>query len=488
MTHARVDEIHEGTLAGVVRAPDMCRLTILAQNTQVDLAVPVDVPLSLLIPGIVDMIAAHRTTNAFDDRDEQLEPTEWVLARVGRPPLSSTLSLGENGIRDGELLMLESAAKTAPPPLFDDIMYSVAQADGEHYRRWTPELARTMGSVIAALATVAGCFGLLWGTSGDADVIGAVSALFFALVLLIAGTVTSRVYGDVRSAMVLCGCALPLAFTAGVAFVPDDFGWAHVLLGTAIAGAAAIVALRVSGVGQLLFTAVAGIALFTAPAALVGLLTEHPARAIGAVVAAAALVALAMGPRISMLLAKLPLPNVPAPGTSIDPMEDDPNEPAMPTFTALESRAERAQLYLTGVILATTIVTAGGALLATDFYSDGGIYWPGTALAIICGVVLMFRGRTFAAAEQATTLIAGGAFILLALLVGASFVTEWPLAVFGAAIALAVAALVLGIIAPAQTASPPVRRAIELFEYACVAAVIPLVCWVANLYELMRGL
>ena len=88
---------------------------------------------------------------------EQSEPSEWVLARVGQSPLSATLSLNEHGVRDGELLMLESAQHGAPQPLFDDFMYSVATAGAEDYRRWTPDSARLAGSI---LSDVSPCYGV----------------------------------------------------------------------------------------------------------------------------------------------------------------------------------------------------------------------------------------------------------------------------------------------------------------------------------------
>ncbi len=485
MTHARTELADDARTQ--VRAPEMCRLTFLAEHTQVDLAVPLDVPIALVVPGIVDMIANHGRTNEFDVAPEQLEPREWVVSRLGHQPLSPTLSLGEHGVKDGELLMLERAEAPSPPPLFDDIMYNVAIADADRYRRWTPGAARLMGSLLAAVATLVGCFALLWQGAGMEDVIGAVASLFAALLFLITGTVTSRLYGDARSALVLCGCALPTAFTAGVLFVPGELSWAQLLLGTVLLGATAILALRVSGVGLMLFTAVALVALFLAPAALVGLLTEHPTRAIGAVLAAAALVGLSQAPRIAMLLAKLPLPDIPSPGSAIDPMAEDPDEPAMPTFAELNAKSERARQYLAGLVGATTIVTILGALAAAA-PMNGGIYWQGTALAVLCGAVLMFRGRTYASAEQAFTLIGGGALLLVALLVGAAVTVDYPLAVFGAAMAMVVAALIFGIVTPTQTFSPPLRRAVELFEYACIAAILPIVCWVAGLYELMRGL
>ena len=463
-------------------------MTILAKHTQVDMAIPVDVPVALVIPSVVDMVAQHSRSNDFDNDGERYEPAEWVLARIGHPPFSNSLSLGEHGVRDGELLMLESASHTAPTPLFDDIMYNVAIADADHYRSWTPKTARITGSVLAAVTMLVGCFGLLAAPDALPFWVTGSLALLVAILCVVAGTVLSRMYGDTSAALVLGGCALPTAFTGGMLVVPDHYGWAHLLLGATLFGATAVLAWRVTGVGLALFIGAAAISVFVIPAALVGEQPDQPVKAIGAVVAAVGLLGLSLSPRVSMLLAKLPLPPVPSPGTPIDPTEDDPDDHrALPTLDALRARSERARNYLAGLVTATTLVTVVGALLAIDATADDP-YWPGIALALVCAAVLMFRSRTYAGAEQAIVLIAGGASIVLIMLIGVALEMRQPLVVFGAALAILIAALVIGLIVPNQSATPPMRRAVELLEYAFVAAVLPLVFWVAELYSLVRGL
>ncbi|RZI95856.1 MAG: type VII secretion integral membrane protein EccD, partial [Microbacterium sp.] len=44
-------------------AADLCRITVLSTHSQVDMAVPFGVPLAILVPGIVDTIRTHRSTN-----------------------------------------------------------------------------------------------------------------------------------------------------------------------------------------------------------------------------------------------------------------------------------------------------------------------------------------------------------------------------------------------------------------------------------------
>jgi type VII secretion integral membrane protein EccD len=497
MTHMRADGLdHDVRRAGIVRAPDLCRLTILAARTQVDLAVPLNVPVALLIPGIVDMVVAHVRNNEFDAGDEQVEPREWVLARVGSPPLSSTLSLGEQGVRDGELLMLESSDNTAPPPLFDDIMYNVAMVDADRYRRWSPTVARWMGSLLAVAATLAGCFALLWSSwqthpDGSDHLLGGVVSASFAVLLLAAAVALSRIYHDSRTAVVLGTCTLPSAFSAGVLFVPREWSWSQVLVGAAMTGAFAVLALRLTGVGLGLFTGAAMVSLFLLPAAVAGMFITEPNRVVYAVLAAAALGALGLAPRLSMALARLPLPPVPTGGSAVDPSEADPTDlQAMPSFDELNAKARSARQYLAGVVGGATLLATGGGLgAAMPTGHNWSVYWPGAVLALVIGIVLLFRGRTYANAEDAVTLFGGGAVVLIALLVGTGMVNDkYALGVFAVGVLVGMIALAVGVVAPHHSATPPVRRTIELLEYGFVAAVLPLVCWVANLYSTMRGL
>ncbi|TQF68864.1 type VII secretion integral membrane protein EccD [Rhodococcus spelaei] len=480
-----------GTTAGRRSArTDLCRLTVLTDQTQVDLALPFGVPLALILPGIVDMIEMHGASDDHTSTRSTTEATEWVLSRIGQAPLSSTLSLDEHGILDGDLLVLHSATTRAPAPLFDDLMHNVAAIDAQNFRRWTPATARATGIATASTAILAGSMALLRSRAESESLVGAFAALVVAALLLTAGVVVSRVYGDRPSATALCGFALPVAATAGALLVPGHLGAANLLLGSVTCAAAAILAMRTSGVGLALCTATAAGSLLAGAAAAVGAATELPTDSIGAGVVAAALAGLAVAPRLAMLLAKLPLPPVPAPGSPLDAEELDEAAPGpLPSFVGLEAKAAQARQYLTGLVVATAVTATGGALLAAGTFTDGGIYWPGTVLAVVCATVLMLRGRAYASAAQAVPLISSGAAILVALLVGAAVTSPGQApAVFAVAVLGVCAAMALGVLAPNHTFSPVLRRCVELLDYAAIAAVIPLVCWVSGLFATMRGL
>ncbi|MCK8673776.1 type VII secretion integral membrane protein EccD [Rhodococcus sp. HM1] len=491
MTATHIDPTRAGAEPSRgIGAPDLCRITVLTRHSQVDLALPLGVPVALLVPGIVDLVAAHRTDNDFDSTPDQVEPDRWTLARLGRAPLSGALALEEHGIRDGELLVLENAAASAPPPLFDDVMYHVAVAGRDRLRRWSAPVAQSVAAVVAVLAVVVGSAALLQTPAGTERATAGAATAIATLLLVVAAAVLHRVYRDRAVALLLSVCAIPAAFTTGLLLVPGDYDLPHLLLGAVLTGTVAVVVLRLAAVGTATFTAVATVAAVTAIASTVAVYVAVPVASVGAGLVLAGLLAGTLAPRIAIMLARLPLPPVPAPGTSLDPVVADPDDtnPA-PTFDELEAGAALARSYLTGLVYAVVVLTAAGAWCAAIPRAGDGIEWPGVALAAASGIALMFRGRTHAGAETAAPLVLGGGLVLLGLLTGAAITDAAPpIVLFSAASVLLVGALVFGVVAPRRTFTPVQRRFAEITEYAVVATIVPLACWVLGLYSAVRGI
>lgn len=463
----------------------LCRLTVLSDHTQVDLALPASAPLALLIPEIVGMIDRHAPVPAAAP---PTTATEWTLGRLGRAPLDPTGSLADHDIRDGDLLVLQAAGRRPPAPLFDDLMHNVAAIGADSFRRWTPGAARLTGSAAAVALTSIGALALVLARRTDETLLGAFGALLVAALLVGAGVVSARVYRDGSAGVALWGAALPLAFAGGALIVPGGPTAAGLLLGSVTAGAFAVLAARVSGVGVVLGTATTTAVVVLSGAATAVLVTELPLPAVAAVSTALALTTLAAAPRLAMLLARLPLPPVPSPGAPLDAEEDRSDAGPLPSFAGLEERAARARSHLTGLVCAVAVVTPIAALVAAGAFS-GVFDWSGTVLAVVSAVVVMLRGRTYASAAQAAPLIGSGTVLLVLLLAGAAIGDPGLApAVFVIATLGAAGAMTLGVVAPAREFSPVQRRAVELVDYAAIAAVIPLVCWVSGLFTALRGL
>ncbi|MEU5842964.1 type VII secretion integral membrane protein EccD [Rhodococcus sp. NPDC047139] len=474
--------------AGRVEAPELCRITVLARHTEVDLALPLDVPVALLLPGIVDLVAGHRQDNEFDTTPERTQPDSWGLARIGRAPLSGALSLDEHGVRDGEILVLEDAGSPAPPPLFDDVMYSVAASD-RTATPWGAGPSALIAAFLGPAALTVGCAPLLFLPDGAVRLVTGALCAALPMLLLLAAGILSRLHGDRHTATALLWCAFPLAFTAGALLVPGGSPAPRLVLAATLTGAVAMIAVRVTRTGLAACTAVATIATGVVVTAALASTTDLDARALGAGTVVAALLLAGCAPRLAGMLARLPIPPVPAPGAPLEPEStDDGATPALPSPAELEHRAEQARSFLTGIVHAVVVLMTGGAWCAA-FPWGGENFTPGVALAVAAAVVLLFRGRTYTASAQATPLVAGGAVLLIGLLVVAAasgMLPPW--AVFASAACLACAGFLFGVAAPKRTFTPVQRRIAEITEYATVATVVPLACWVAGVYAAVRGL
>ena len=511
-SNAVTDGSRRRSSAHTVFAQEVCRVTVLAKSTQVDMALPVDVPVSLLVPGIVDMIAgvepAERPGRAGVEPAERpgragVEPAAggassegvpvaWTLARIGFPPLSPAATLAELSVRDGELLVLGVAERPAPVPLFDDLMNSVARANSDDVSQWTAGTARTVGSVVTGALVLLACAILLRGPiRAGAENVGSVleglAAITAALLFAIAGMILGRAYHEHTLAVLFGGCAVALMFTGGTLFVPGQFGAAQLMLGSAMAGASALLSLRIGGSGFALFTAAIVSALLVFAATVCTLFTTVPRPAIGTAAALIGLAGIALSARVSMMQAGLPLPPVPTAGAPLDTVEEAELDAI--SFVDLQVAAARARSYLTGLLVAFTATVVVGLLVAAAADFGGAVRWPAVALAALCALVLLLRGRTYAVVTHAVPLVAGGTTILLALLVGAVVaLPDYALALFGVALAGAVAATVFGAFVPTRSYSPVMRRSAELLEYAIIALVIPIAVWVCGLYSVVRGL
>ncbi len=230
---------------------------MLTKHSEVDLALPLGVPVALLLAGIVDLVAAHRPDNEFDVTPERVEPEAWTLARIGQAPLAGALSLDELGIRDGEVLLLEESSAPSSPPLFDDVMYNVAVAGRDRLHRWSDRTAAMVGAAIAAAAITIGCGSLLLlPPSGGERVVAGIATAVLTLLLVTAAAVIARVYLDRPIGLLLAVCAVPASFVTGMLLVPGDFGAPHLLLATVLTGAVGAVTVSVTTVGLATFTAI----------------------------------------------------------------------------------------------------------------------------------------------------------------------------------------------------------------------------------------
>jgi len=446
------------------------RVTVVAPRTRIDVALPSDVAVADLLPMVLDMAREGAP-------DGGASHGGWCLARLGDTAIDPSRTLGSLGIVDGELLQMRRRAENPPPPLFDDVADAIAVSAPDSFRPWTEATARVLGQVAGGLALVTAAGAVLRAGPGLA---AAVVAGVGAMVAVAVGAVIARIYRDVTTGVLVAAGGLPLAFGCGLYAVPGAVGRPSLLLAAVLTLVLAAGSITVIGRGITTFIAFVTAAALGSGAFLVAtLLVGHPAAGIAAGAATVAIGGISLLPRLTIQLAKLPLPQVP--GNAEDLQADT----GLPDYAAIERRAGIAHEYLTGMIIGCGAVAALGAVIA----ATGGTF--GVIFAVVVTAVLLLRARSYANGSQAIALLAAGmvaavGLALLLILVASPFVLL--VFVFGGLIGSAALAVVLGVVFPTRHFSPPLRRSVDIAEAILIASVLPLALAVMDLYRAFRQL
>ncbi len=477
--------------------PELCRVSVIGGNTQLDVGLPATVPIATFMGDLVALIESRNPAPVdTEDGGAPLQTKHWTLARLGRDAIAPSRTLTEAEVFDGELLVLRSVSAKESPALFDDVIDAVSRLTANDFRGWSPSAARWTGLVASVVAAV---LALALFAAGRADGLG-IAAPFLAtgvgIGAAVAAAIAARKYDDELTAVWLSFGALLLLFGGAALFVPGDLGSPHLLLGFSVTLVAAVAVYRATGTGATLFTAAITVAVCGGVAALVRMVWDPALPKIGAGLLVAAIVLISAVPRLSAVLARLPVPPVPTAGGAIDPADHEQRPTiegigaigatALPSAAGLARRARVANQYQTGLLIGCAIAGVAGALGAAD--PLGNARWQGIALAVVTAIILCLRGRAFADLAQAATLIIAGATIVAALLAGLALGGADPLLSGGLLLALAVAVVVFGVIGPHIEITPVTRRSGEIFEYLLICTVIPLVLWIMGVYAMARNI
>lgn len=239
------------------------------------------------------------------------------------------------------------------------------------------------------------------------------------------------------------------------------------------------------------------LAVIGGTAGVADLLWNPAPRAIGAVLATVSVIVVYLSPRVTILLAKLPVPRVPTAGEPLDDIETQGGttvegvnavgKQVIPTEEGMTVRVRRASQYLTGILAAAAITATAGCYLALDFSS--GFYWQGTVFVAAVATVLCLRGRSHHDLVQSATLVAAG--MTIALLSIVKVTADLDGRQFYATLALGMLMVLIiacGVVAPRLEFSPVMRRQVEILEYLAIVLVFPLCFWIVRLYAVFREL
>lgn len=475
--------------------PELCRVTVVVGELQLDVGLPADVSIAALADDVVELANAHLSAQP-ERPGVEFDATEgkWTLARLGAEPFDAQRSLGEVNVCDGDVLVVRAAGLPCAPLLFDDLEVDT-EASGRH--RWQE---------LAGHAPMIGCFavGLVASITAalllvcQSPTMPAVASAFAAgTVGAVAAWIVGFVTPNHPASPWLTAVAIPPIFAGSLHIVPDGPKAAALPIAFALTGFVTLVALLTSRRGRSFHTVAIGLSLLGAATAVWMLLWSPEPRTVGAVLGTTSVMVVYLAPRVTILLSKLPVPPVPTAGEPLDDIEaqggttvegvNAVGKQVIPSEEGMIERVRPSNQYLTGIVAAATVAAVVGSYLAVDV--SNGFFWQGTAFAISVATVLCLRGRTHHDLFQSATLIGGGLLIVFALIAKtAAYVDGWRV---NSALALVVVTVLLvacGLIAPRLEFSPVMKRQVELLEYVAIALLFPLCFWIIRVYAFFREL
>ncbi|MGP4096151.1 type VII secretion integral membrane protein EccD [Nonomuraea sp. KM90] len=446
-------------------------MTIVGPRRRADLALPADVPLPNVLPGLLRALG--------EVGGEAAAAPGWALQRLGGAPLDLGQSLGALGVLDGEILYLRPREAIMPPAHYDDVADVVAGGVREG-GVWSAKHTRIVGAGGAVGLLVLGGFGL--AMSGMSGLIVTIVAGLLALLLVVTGTLLSRAVGDSMAGALIGHAALPYGFVAGL-FAPGGtplgFGVPHLLAALACTALVAAVAgaLISDGVAGFLGTAVA--ATVAGICSAVVMVWPLPPAGVAAVAIAVLLAFSPLIPTLAFKLAKVPLPAMPT--TAEELRSDNQRLDA----AAIQERTRGAQRYATGMIAAIGLSALVAQLLLV--FADG---WVPVVMMVSLSLTLIMRARVFRGLGQRIWLIGSGlaGFAMLALSLVGSGELVGSLAVAIGVLWLALTSVGIGLWLATGKPSPFWGRAADILDVVLIVQLFPLALGVLEVYTWVRGL
>ncbi len=439
-------------------------------SAAVDLALPARMELGEMMPSVVDLVGGQPNAG----------PTGlaecWTLSRLGGSVLDESMTLDENGVRDGDHLLL-SAEVPAPAPDFNDLSGYVVDASAwaGRYAGWSQRLGLFAWVWSAGL----GAATLVWPNQ-DAQSNRAVTAAIVAVAAMVATVVANHIDSEPLVTVSLGATAVVFGALAGYLMVPGGPTPPNLFLAAAICSAVATVLIHAAYRGSALFIAITTLSMMVAVVAASATIWPIPTATIGAALASVSLAMLGVAAKLSVFVTGLS-PRIP---TAADEPDDDEPVPA----TVGPVRAQRGHQVLTGLLTGFSLSAAlGTVLVITDL--PGESTWNRIAFAGVVSIALIIRVGQQRGATRSTALLLAG--LISASAAFTSAVISAPqhaiwfcmVAVAAGSVALCLTRAHLG-----SRLSPFTRRGFEATEYLVLAAVVPMACWVSGVFGLVRGL
>jgi type VII secretion integral membrane protein EccD len=486
--------------AAQVRLAEQVRVAVIFAGQQHDVTLPANSPVAAVVEALIQVLQERRESTG-----SAAAVTSGLvsLARINGDTLDRGQTLAQQGVVDGDLLVLEvTDAEVGFTPIVESASSAVAIANAKRFSAVTERTATTFAAVAVAAATLVALvvIGDVWRLNlaggQDWNLLPALLAAGLAVLLLVAAWLVWWLRTEETVACALWLSAL-LAFPVAAAMAtPGRAGSAHLLWAAVTATVLALLLWRLTPLPRGLMAWITVMGSATALLALVRLLWSVRTEYLWVGVLAVGLVVLTHAQGFAGRMAGIPLPPFPTvTGKVLFEDADDIAAEALaaaehrgtPSVTDLVEGAATANTYLTALVVSTSFFFVCGA--AGAITPGQGRWWIQFVFVTVLGVLLVLRGRAFTDYAQAVIVVATGLIMPTAAAVRyalAEHNTVLSLVVAAGVLALGASALAVAAIVPAHVFSPVFRKAVEWAEYALVVAVLPMALWLCNVYYLAR--
>lgn len=433
----------------------LIRLTITHNERRLDIGVPTHTPLVEHLPSFVRHLGALDPTLVYGG---------YGLVLADGTTLNPQLSLGEQGVREGDLLTLVSGALQPEAHIYDDVVEAVGDAVDKQQSPWTGrDSSRTALATSTAFLAVGA---ILLATSAQ-PLFGALVAAAGAILIIAVAAILSRMHQQ-TAGLVLGLTAALYGAVSGLLLVPAADLWGYPIAG---AGVGAIVVASIAAAvlpkyrDYVAIPGVAGVVLAVA-GAITALTGFAPSAVFGLTLAISATLSNGL-PWLALSSARI---------TVISPHSDQELFITPPPIDGVDTAARYSSGHRLLVILRISLTVV--ALVTVAPVVGSGV--PGALLATLAFVGLMTTARqTFARLEVMTIMAAGlTGLVVTGIAVAVQHPTWHPVLVV---VLVASAALLVGLTLLSSRSSLRVGRIADTVDLFALALLLPLGVAVAGL-------
>ncbi|MCV7376940.1 type VII secretion integral membrane protein EccD [Mycolicibacterium arabiense] len=446
------------------------RLSLRGDDTQVDVALPLDIPIASLTPLLVELMQSDgtaRSDEAGDGSAKEGTRDLWVLRRSDADEsLVPDATLRDAGVIDGELLSFRAMSALTVPTLFDDVVDAAAQLNKAAHVGWGAEAARAMTFAAVTMASAAWIYFLL--SPVFAPNLKAITGVSIAWILALvgAGALANRTYGQRSIGAALGWAALPIAAAMIAAWAPE-WGVYGLAAGCLVVLVLAAAFFRIIGSGRWGYLTAGGVVGLTGVASAASA-AGIDAATVGVVVAVASTLACRAVPHLT---------------SGLDGMGPRPTEVARPDDdsvpgTPLDVWERVREAVVTRSALYTALSSSAGLGAAAVLLEPVPLQWPAVAFALgVATALALYAHAVAAAAERMGLGIPAVALVVLACWRAQGGDEPMPVAAFALLLVTAVAFVIIGARAESAPASRRMVTVLAYLNYLSAAALIPLAAW-----------